>query len=281
MGGEQDTLSMHVKSHHPAPAPIQPQAHEPSTPHPLGPSISILHVPLASHATQLLGCRTTQPRVSCNAQTACLSNNQQRSQPALSHIIHTCSATTMSRPKSCMLLSGSLTSWRSSDIRSPPTQYSRMSHRWLVVSYLLCGFGFDFEGKQTEGASRQAEEAQFVYGCLSCATAHLHLRFIPAAKCRSGRTAYCCYRCRCQLSGTAVVVEAAAFSSTFLCPQQHGQRHSPVPGMPCVLCSCLCSAHTAHRQHSSHTANPPCIELEDVLVVQRMHGAHLRSKHKQ
>ena len=35
-----------------------------------------------------------------------------------------------------MEASGRRMSWRSSDMRSPPTQYSRMSHRWLLVSYL-------------------------------------------------------------------------------------------------------------------------------------------------
>ena len=43
-----------------------------------------------------------------------------------------------SRPKSWVLDSGSRMSFCSRDPRLPPTQYSRISHRWLVVSYLQC-----------------------------------------------------------------------------------------------------------------------------------------------
>ncbi len=47
-----------------------------------------------------------------------------------------CSAMDRSRPKSWVLDSGSRMSFCSRDPRLPPTQYSRISHRWLVVSYL-------------------------------------------------------------------------------------------------------------------------------------------------
>jgi hypothetical protein len=41
-----------------------------------------------------------------------------------------------SRPKSCTLDSGRRSSWVSRLRRSPPTQYSSISQRWLPVSYL-------------------------------------------------------------------------------------------------------------------------------------------------
>jgi len=47
-----------------------------------------------------------------------------------------CSAMERSRPKSWVLDSGRRMSFCSRDPRFPPTQYSRISHRWLVVSYL-------------------------------------------------------------------------------------------------------------------------------------------------
>ncbi len=59
-----------------------------------------------------------------------------RSQYMISLLCRNCSAVTRSRAKSCTELSGRRTSCLSRDMRSPPTQYSRMSHRWLVVSYL-------------------------------------------------------------------------------------------------------------------------------------------------
>lgn len=51
-----------------------------------------------------------------------------------------CSEITRSLPKSWMEASGSRMSWRRRDIKSPPTQYSKMSHKWLLVSYLQTVF---------------------------------------------------------------------------------------------------------------------------------------------
>eukprot|EP00955_Chlamydomonas_euryale_P061896 358229-Chlamydomonas_euryale.AAC.1 len=123
-----------------------------------------------------------------------------------------CRATTRSRAKSCTDASGSFTSWRSSDSRSPPTQYSRISHRWFVVSYLP-----DLK----RGAAR-------------------------ACRCVIGRG-----------------------------------RRSCVPVSKLLLAACTCTVH-AHmlryqKDRSVHgPPSSPCVEFEDVLVVQRVHGAHLQ-----
>ena len=135
----------------------------------------------------------------------------------------TCIATTRSRAKSCTEVSGSFTSCRNRLSRSPPTQYSRMSHRWLVVSYLWGG------GRDTEHNADLAPEREVAW------VARTSRRGPEAHKPRDS-FALCCH---------APMRGAAPHSIIFL----------PSPPSPLRL---------------------PCEELEHVLVVQGMHGPHLR-----
>jgi hypothetical protein len=125
-----------------------------------------------------------------------------------------CSATTMSRAKSWTDVSGSRTSARSRLIRSPPTQYSRISHRWLVVSYLGRAGRWGARLRARAGAREQ--------------------------RCVGG----CCGRAGCRRAA------ASRVRQRLQSPRPQGQR-SPAPG------------------------RSPGVELEDVLVVQHVHRAHL------
>lgn len=95
--------------------------------------------------------------------------------------------------------------WRSRDMRSPPTQYSRISHRWLLVSYLRWGGGAEMSWS---GGGHEWRAGRSPRGCLV---------------------------------------------------------HRPPPQLlpPPRLPRCCCMSS-------------PGVELEDVLVVQGVHGAHLQ-----
>ena len=62
-----------------------------------------------------------------------------KSQWIIPWLCRCCVAASRSRPRSCTLSIGKHRSCWSKLFKSPPTQYSRMSHRWLCVSYLRAG----------------------------------------------------------------------------------------------------------------------------------------------
>lgn len=216
---------------------------------------------LCLHMSAVNSCRLSASRAHAQQTSKSKEEHCCRSRRLLLPACRTCSATTMSLPKSCMLLSGSRTSWRSSDIKSPPTQYSKISQRWLVVSYLRT-------------TTPQCKQHSAPESCRTLeATAPLQARECVRARATDAAPI------ASQLSalfhdmadGSRCLPGSSAAGHCW--PSHLLAEHGGADQGPGWVCCCCCLL--PHAVFASCSASP-CIELQDVLVIQGMHGAHLQ-----